>query len=626
MATDIDNNSKKEGSGEHAAIELESQEPIRRKEETQEPRMVDEEQEPTSRGGEEEPVSVKNSSLSGMRSIAPGASFVSHRVSKNTLRVILIVCQTIILGVGVGYITWWPGNINIFATERDNLETLGNTHDEEMLLQRWQGSYLALSLVFTYYGCWAEDRGWLMLSMFMNIGIMSLFPFRNFESEMPYTLVVTIFAVISVYICYMLSERVQDSYLQDSQVGPSYFKKQCLIFDLPDLSVYRMGICQAVTAIGLIFLGLLWMLLEEAMITQPVRYNFSCNSWPGGRCGRYYGLQAQEFYVSRLAICMVTAGVVGVLGGLFRHRTLLILAVALTTFPFFGTLENSIYTMGASEDVRFMCSDDDWTTNERVSVFWGDEWDCTTQESYHITSIVFMILCSSFSLLHLWMCFRFSEKLQSWEEAKQHDVDVNLGDSFTCMFIRCTSPMRLYTYALLFLSIVVTAGGIVQIYFGAVSEGSSEAELNWKYEEVVLLDAPSYIDTPYIYGIFAILSGFCTLIFVFTDHRSILCLVFCLLVETNAIGFRNCIWHEIDLEYGIMQFAAGEFLIYPVYVNGHARNLLFASVQVYWVFLSANMIMVFFAIMAHEAIQDSEKMMNNNQGGLGGPVPRTLDM
>jgi len=615
MATDFDNSRDKAEVGE---IELESQVPISRKEaaeqvvvEDQEPARADEKQEPTSRGGEQEPV-LNDKSSSGIRSIiAPGASFIAHRVSRNTLRIILAISQTIILGIGIGYILWWPENINIFSVVRDNTGPLGSNHDEEMLLQRWQASYLGLSLAVTYYGCWAEDRGWLMLSMFMNIGIMSLFPFRHFGSEMPYTLFITIFAITSVYICYMLSERVQDLYLQDQQVGPAYFKKQCLFFDLPDLSVYRMGICQVVTAVCLIFLGFLWIILEEAMITEPAMM-LNCNGWDDGVCGRYYGLQAQEYYVSRLAITMVTSGFFGVLGGFFRHRTTLILAMALTTVPFFGTLENSIYTMGAAEDVRHMCSDSWWAENNRVTIFWGEEWDCEKQESYHLTSVVFMILCSSFSLLHLWISFRFSEKLQSWEEA---DNDVNLGDPFTFFFCKI-NPMRWYTAALFLLSFIVAGGGVVQIYFGAVSEGSTQVGENWNTDLIVYLDSPSYIDTPYIYGVFAILSGFCALIFVFTEHRSILCLVFCLLVETNAIGLQNCIWHEIDLEYGIMQFATNSVVVYPLWIVGHARNLLSSSVQVYWAFITCNMLMLFFSVMAHEAIQDSEKMMNNNQGAL----------
>jgi len=621
MATDESSWKQAIKDGENPEIELESQIPVSRKDAVEEPGMynqeperADHEQEPTSRCGEEEPVSQQSKS-SGIGSRASGASFSANRISKKALRIILVTSQIIILIIGVQYIVWWPQNINIFATERDNSESLGSAHDEEMLLQRWQASYLGLSLIFTCYGCWAEDRGWYMVSMFMNVGIMSLFPFRNFGSEMPYTLWITIFGVISVYICYMLSERVQDLYLQDNEVGPRYFKKQCLMCDLPDMSIYSMGICQAVTAIGLLFLGLLWMLLEDAMITEPVRIS-TCNGWPGDRCGRFYPLQAQEYYVRRLAGSMVLAGFVGFLGGLFRHRTLLIFAMSLTTVPFFDTLENSIYTMGAAEDVRFMCTDDWWANpvDGKIWMFWGEEWDCATQMSYHDASVALMILCSSFSLLHLWVSFRFSERLQSWERADRHEVSVNLGDPFKCLCYTIANPIRWYTYALLILSIAVMGGGVVQIYFGVVSDDSTQAVTNYHGESVVLLDGTSYIDTPIIYGIFAILSGICILIFVFTDHRSILCLVFCLAIETNGIGWLNCIWHEIDLEYGIMQFATNDISIYPVYVVGYARDVIRASIQVYWVFLGFNLLVVFFSVMAHEAIQDSEKMLNNNLG------------
>jgi len=621
MATDFDSSWKQAiKDGENPVIELESQEPVSRKDTAEEPGVINKEperaiheEEPTSRGGEEEPVSQQLKS-SGIRSKAPGASFTANRVSKKILRAILILSQILILIIGVQYIVWWPNNINIFATERDNSESLGSSHDEEMLLQKWQASYLGLSLIFTCYGCWAEDRGWYILSMFMNIGIMSLFPFRNFGNEMPYTLFVTIFAVISVYVCYMLSERVQDLYLQNNEVGPQYFKKQCLIFDLPDMSIYSLGICQAVTAFCLLCFGLLWMLLEEAMITEPARADFSCNGWPDGKCGRYYGLQAQEFYVSRLAGSMVLAGFVGILGGLFRHRTLLIFAMSLTTVPFVDTLENSIYTMGAAEDVRFMCTDDWWVNGNKIALFWGEDWDCATQRSYHDASVGLMILCSSFALLHLWVSFRFSERLQSWERADRHEVSVNLGDPFKCFCCTITNPMRWYTYALLILSIAVMGGGVVQIYFGGVSDGSTQTGINFAGESVVLLDGTPYIDTPIIYGIFALLSGFCTLIFVFTQHRSILCLVFCLAIETNGIGWLNCVWHEIDLEYGIIQFATNSIQIYPVYLTGYARNFIAASIQVYWTFMGFNLLVVFFSVMAHEAIQDSEKIMNNNRG------------
>jgi len=532
------------------------------------------------------------------------------RAMKNILRIVLAICQTVILGIGVGYIYWWPENINIFSNERDGSESLGDTADEEILLQKWQASYLGLSLLFTYYGCWAEDRGWLMLSMFLNIGIMSLFPLRNFGSEMPFTLMITIFAVISVYVCYMLSERVQDSHLQDYHVAVAQTKKQCLFFDLPDMTVYHMGVLQTLTAFFIIFLGLAWMMVQEQMITLPVRDQFSCSGWPDEQCGRYYGLQAQEYYVGRLAVTMLAAGGVGVVGGFFRHRTLLIFAMVLTIVPFFGIIENGIYTMGTAEDVRFMCSDEWWVSSDRVGLFWGEDWDCATQETYHTYSVVFMILCSSFSLFHLWLCLRFSEKLQSWEHAQDFDVDVNLGDNFRCI-CNIPQPMKLYKTSMTVLSWAVVAGGIAQIYYGVSSDNSTQTEVNYNMEQVVVLDSASYIDTPLIYGIFAILIGLLTLVFAFVNSRAILSLVFCLLIESIAIGVQNCLWHQIDLEYGIVQLSS-DIQVWPLYINDDARDLLHSSILWYRISLGASILMLFFCVMTHEAAQDVEKMINND--------------
>jgi len=567
----------------------------------------DEEKEPKPNNEKEEPKTIGEDEDQRSESSSSNPS----RVLKNIFRIVLAICQTVILGIGVGYIYWWPENINIFSNERDSSESLGDTADEEIVLQKWQASYLGLSLLFTYYGCWAEDRGWLILSMFMNIGIMSLFPLRNFGSEMPFTLMITIFAVISVYVCYMLSERVQDSHLQEYHVVVALTKKQCLCFDLPDMTVYHMGVLQTLTGFFIIFLGLAWMMIQEQMITLPVRDMFSCTGWPEGGCGRYYGLQAQEYYVGRLTVTMLAAGGVGVVGGVFRHRTLLILAMVLTIVPFFGILENGINTMGTAEDVRFMCSDPWWVSNDRVGLFWGDDWECATQETYHSYSVAFMILCSSFSLFHLWLCLRFSEKLQSWEHAEDFDVDVNLGDNFRCI-CNIPQPMKLYKISMNVLSWVVMAGGIAQIYYGVSSDNSTQTQENYDGEQVVVLDSASYIDTPIIYGIFAILPGLLTFVYAFINSRAILSLVFCLLIESIAIGFQNCLWHQIDLEYGIVQYASSAINVFPLYINDGARDLLQSSILWYRISLGASILMLFFAVMTHEATQDVEKMINND--------------
>jgi len=575
--------------------------------EDQQIRSSDEEKEPIPANEKEEPKTIGEDEDQGSESSSSNPS----KVVKNIFRIVLALCQSVILGIGVCYIYWWPENISIFSNERDDSESLGDTEAEEIVLQKWQASYLGLSLLFTYYGCWAEDRGWLILSMFMNVGIMSLFPLRNFGSEMPFTLMITLFAVVSVYVCYMLSERVQDSHLQEYHVAVAQTKKQCLFFDLPDMTVYHMGVLQSLTSFFIISLGLAWIVIQEQMITSPVRDQFSCNGWPDGQCGRYYGLQAQEYYVGRLAITMLASGGVGVVAAFFRHRTLLILAMVLTIVPFIGILENGIYTMGAAEDVHFMCTDDWWVTNNKNVMFWGDDWDCAAQETYHHYSVVFMILCSSFSLFHLWLCLRFSEKLQSWEHAQDNDIDVNLGDKFRCI-CNITQPMKLYKCSMIFLSCAVMAGGIAQIYFGVSSDGSTQTEQNYDSEDVVVLDSASYIDTPIIYGIFAILPAFLTWLFALLNSRAILSLVFCLLIESIAIGVQNCLWHQIDLEYGIVQFSSTEFNVWPLYINGNARDLLNSSILWYWISLGASILMLFFTVMTHEAQQDVEKMINND--------------
>jgi len=244
-------------------------------------------------------------------------------------------------------------------------------------------------------------------------------------------------------------------------------------------------------------------------------------------------------------------------------------------------------------------------------MFWGQDFNCEKQQMYHTTSVVFMILCSTFALLHLWVCLRFSEKLQSWEDADEYDVDVNLGDKFRCI-CWINQPMKLYKFGLIFLALAVITGGGGQIYYGVESDGSDQVGHSYLTDDFPILDSPSYIDTPIIYGIFSILSALFTFVFACTNSRSMLSLVYCLLVESIAIGWQNCLWHEIDLEYGIIQWAEQSINIYPVYINGEARDMLWACVQWYWASLGASILMLFFCVMTHEAIQDVDKIVNND--------------
>jgi len=531
----------------------------------------------------------------------PGTSpAVGCGLSFRMLQLILLICQTLILIIGAAFIDWWPSNINIYASHRD-LEHLGATENESRVLQIWQSIYLALSLLCTFYGAGMQDRGWLMLSMFMNIGIMSLLPFRNGSKEMPFTFFIMIFAVVSVTISYELSERIQNQSLLDKNVEPGDVKRKILCFDLPDMSIYHMGVLQVLTSSLMIFGGLLWMLLQEAMITQPVRTNFSCHSWPGGNCGRYYAFKAQEYYVGRMTIAMCVAGGMGLVGGFMKHRFFIDLAMVLTIIPFTAIIENGIYTLGNSEDTRYMCSDS-WWTETRLALFWGEEWDCATQETYHEISILFMIITSSVSLFHLWISFRFSEKIQS--EGELDEKIPNMFERLCDWFIESKRLMKL----ILVLSLFIAIGGIVQIAYGADAASSTQEELNWtNVDMVVVLDSPSYIDAHYIYGVLAIISAIAIILFFWLKDRTILFLVFCLLVETHAIGFQSLIWHEIDLLYGIVEFASNNEMIYPVYINGEARDTVYGSVQVYYVFNIVIMIALFLTILTSEAIQDEKK-------------------
>jgi len=526
-------------------------------------------------------------------------SFISFRM----LQILLVVCQTFILIIGAVYINWWPSNINIYASDRNNDESLGDTADEDRILQIWQSIYLTLSLLCTFYGVGMQDRGWLMLSMFMNIGIMSLLPFRNGNTEMAFLFFVFIFGVISVSLCFILSERIQNRFLLDDNVNPEDKKMHILCFDFPDLSLYHMGIVQVLTSSVMVFMGLLWMLLQEAMITSTARANFSCNGWPDGQCSRYYGFKAQEYYVGRITISLCVAGAFGIFGGILKCRTVLTLALVLTIIPFSGIIENGIYTFGNSEDVSYMCGDEDWwLQDDRLTTFWGDDWDCTTQENYHKYSVVFMIIISTVSLCHLWICLRFSEKIQSKDE-ERIERNPNCFGRFW-QWLNAPKRMRLL---LLVLSFFVAIGGFVQIGYGAEAASSTQTEVNYDGEDVVVLDSPSYIDAHYIYACLSIFSAVLIWIFFFLNDRNILCFVFALLVETHAIGFQNLIWHEADLKYGIVEFATNSISIYPVYINGDARDLLNGSIQVYYVFNIFIMITIFVSLLTSEAMQDEDK-------------------
>jgi len=213
-----------------------------------------------------------------------------------------------------------------------------------------------------------------------------------------------------------------------------------------------------------------------------------------------------------------------------------------------------------------------------------------------------MIIASSVSLFHLWISFRFSEKIQS-EGENQIKANPNLFERLRDWFIDSKRLINL----ILMLSLFIAIGGIVQIAYGADAASSKQTEMNWDDVDVYVLDNPSYIDAHYIYGFMAIISMIAILLFYYLEYRSVLSLVFCLLVETHAIGIQSLIWHEIDLLYGVVDFATSDENIYPTYINGEARNTLCGSVQVYYVFNILIMITIFLSILTSEAIQDEKK-------------------
>lgn len=351
------------------------------------------------------------------------------------------------------------------------------------------------------------------------------------------------------------------------------------------------------------------MLLQEAMMTLPVRGDFSCNSWPGGVCHRYYGFKAQEYYVDRMTIALCVAGGVGVIAGFLRSRSVASLAMVLTLIPFCGIIENGIYTLGNSDDVWHMCTDPFWVDTDRVGDFFGVGWDCDTQEIYHSYSILFMVIASSVSLFHLWICLRFSEKIQSENERR---IDETHPNPFERVFISLGGwfmDSKRMIKMLLVLSLFVAVGGIVQIAYGQDATSSKQTERFIDEEFVYVLDSSSYIDAHNIYGFLSIMSAASIWLYYFYRDRALLCLVFCLLVETHAIGFHNLIWHEIDLLYGIIEFAVNDIFIYPLYINGEARDTLCGSIQVYYVFNILIMITIFATLITSEAIQEEKKDM-----------------
>jgi len=520
-----------------------------------------------------------------------------------------------------------------------------------------------------------------MISMFMNIGIMNLFPLWSFTRQSLFTLLTTILAICSAFICYSLSERIQDKQFSvvhknvnenqeleqkrhtvlkrlethhnlaaepetkfdlptdlfamgsdslrlniDEQVKKS-FKMQLLCFDLPDMNVYKMGNLQAGISIALIFAGILWYMLQETIATKPDEKH--CPGWPGDKCGKYYKSQAQKWYVLSIMIHMNIAGFFGFLGGISQNRTLLIFALAFTTVPFVGIIQNGVRVMGIAEDVSVMCKEG----NDCIEYLWGSGicWECSKQKEYHNTNIFLMVFCNWVALAHLWVCLRFSEKLQLWWEAKRNNVDTSIGA--TCNFLCCKANLtRLYFYALVFSAVVILACGIAHIDYGRQAAMSKQT---WEHgtDPVVVLDDPQFIDANFICGFFAIISAGCVFYFVYYQSRYFYFFTFCLLAQTLSGSWNNGIWYFLDLKYGIGDgFDAplcNSTLVFwegmsnntlnpdpynntQIYIDGDARQVLWLSIIAHFTCYITCVLAIFFGMLACEALQDLERMLNDN--------------
>lgn len=502
----------------------------------------------------------------------PGASETPFRVGTSRYQYSLLGSQTLLLILGAIYIYWWPDYMDIAYVEK--------------AVQNWQIIYLTVSLTSTYYGTKFEDRGWLMVSMFMHIGIMNLFPFWSFTWNSLFELTLTILAICSVFTCYSLSESIQEKQfsvvrknvnenqnleqkrrtvlmrLETNSCHPvepeakldldlpttlyvmntgfmkanideeskKSFKRQLLCFDLPDLNIYKMGNLQAGISVTMIFAGILWYMLHEAISTEPRDFDHT-------------ELDAQKQYVQAIMIRMIIAGIIGLLGGISQRRTLLILALAFTIVPFVCIIQNGVKVAGSK------------------------------QGKYQNINIFLMGFCSWVSLAHLWVCLRFSEKLQLWWEAKFNKVDNSIGK--TCNFL-CLKPnlMRLYFYALVISAIILLASGVALMFYWEQAAKSKQKS-----------DSPEHPEFIHAYCSFcAIISAGCVFYFVYSQSRVFYCFTFCLLAET------------LTRSYTLYQLAS------------HARELLLLSN----ICINTCDLAIFFGMLACEAIQDYERMLNDN--------------
>jgi len=383
-------------------------------------------------------------------------------------------------------------------------------------------------------------------------------------------------------------------------------KKHWKCFDIPDIGVRGMGTFQVIISMSMIFVGIMWSMLHQAITTYPAITD-TCQGWPK-KCGKYYGLDKQKTYVMEITIWMSVAGCIGLLGGVGQSRILLILALAFTIVPFMGIIENGIFVLGTVENVRSMCDD-----TSLIETIWGDCWDCNSQIKKQERNIVFMVSCSILTLVHLWVCLRFSEKLQLFIEEKESKVDTSIGAA--CKFLCFKgNPMREYFFTLLLAAFFIFSCGVAQIVHGVQATNSTQ-EAEHENISMVLLDNPQFKDEHFIYGSFAIMTAGFVVYFLYHKCRSCYYFTFCLLVQTLSLGYDNGVWHGLELRYGLDVMSLNSTNIastYPVYINDEARDKIYSSKLAYYTCNITCVLAIFIGMLASEAIQDLERMLNDN--------------
>ena len=224
-----------------------------------------------------------------------------------------------------------------------------------------------------------------------------------------------------------------------------------------------------------------------------------------------------------------------------------------------------------------------------------------------------MVICSILTLVHLWVCLRFSEKLQLFNEENESKVDTSIGAA--CNFL-CFKGilMRQYFYTLVLAAFFIFSFGVAQIVYGFQAANSTQ-EAEHESISVVVLDSPEYKDEHFIYGFFAIMTAVCVVYFLYHKCRSCYYFTFCLLVQTLSLGYDNGVWQRLELTYGIdvMSFNSTNIKsTYPVYINDQARDIINSSTIVYYTCNIVCVLAIFIGMLASEAIQDLERMLNDN--------------